>query len=237
MLTIVIPAAGNGQRFIDQGYKTPKPLIDVCGEPMIHRVLKNLSPQKTPTKYIVITREDYEISGEGSIKVFKLDHPTEGAACTVLEAEDQFEDGQLIIANCDQLVLGLDMDDFLEKMKGYDGGVMTFNSTNPHHSYVKTDIEGNITEVAEKIVISDQAVVGIYYYASARDFVKCAKQMIEKDVRTNNEFYITPVYHEYLLAGKKLTTYEISVEQKVMMGTPEELHILEDKVKKGKVSL
>ena len=44
MLNIVIPMAGLGSRFANAGYKLPKPLIDVDGEPMIKVVIDNLSP-------------------------------------------------------------------------------------------------------------------------------------------------------------------------------------------------
>ena len=39
---ILIPMAGRGSRFEEQGYTDKKPFIDVNGKPMIHRVIKNL---------------------------------------------------------------------------------------------------------------------------------------------------------------------------------------------------
>lgn len=34
--------AGKGRRFLKDGYKTPKPFIDVAGKPMVARVIENL---------------------------------------------------------------------------------------------------------------------------------------------------------------------------------------------------
>ena len=39
---IVIPMAGRGSRFTEQGYTDSKPFIDVNGKPMIQRVIENL---------------------------------------------------------------------------------------------------------------------------------------------------------------------------------------------------
>ena len=43
MINVVIPMAGAGSRFQEQGYELPKPLIDVCGKPMIERVINSLN--------------------------------------------------------------------------------------------------------------------------------------------------------------------------------------------------
>ena len=45
--------------------------------------------------------------------------------------------------------------------------------------------------------------------------------MIEKNIRTNNEFYICPVYNEAILDGKKIKHYP--VEKMLGLGTPEDL--------------
>ena len=42
-INIVIPMAGDGQRFHEFGYRAPKPLIEIHGKPIIQLVTKNLS--------------------------------------------------------------------------------------------------------------------------------------------------------------------------------------------------
>lgn len=244
MLHIIIPAAGKGERFKKAGFDKPKPLIDVYGEPMISRVVSNLAPKDIDSRFLIIIRDesgfesvDWKVPDKSDVAALVLDHDTSGAVSTVLEAEEMLGDHPLIIANCDQLIIPFDMDRFLLAMTGYDAGVITFNSTNPHHSYVKIDNSDLVTEVAEKVVISDNAVAGIYYYAKGSEFLKYAKQMIEKNIRHNGEFYISPVYNEYIHDGKKVVTYHVDVEDKHMLGTPEELSIFMDKVESGRVSL
>ena len=40
---IVVPMAGRGSRFTENGYTDSKPFIDVNGKPMIQRVIENLN--------------------------------------------------------------------------------------------------------------------------------------------------------------------------------------------------
>ena len=46
MLNIVVPMAGRGSRFVNAGYKLPKPLIMVHDKPMIQYVTNNIRPKK-----------------------------------------------------------------------------------------------------------------------------------------------------------------------------------------------
>jgi NDP-sugar pyrophosphorylase family protein len=230
-MKVVIPMAGDGARFKEAGYDKPKPLIDVFGKPMYERVIDNLCANDS--EVVLITRQEHDIDSQ-----VKVSEKTEGAACTVLLARDYIDgDFPILIANCDQL-LRWDVNHFLYvcESQNLDACVVTFNSTNPHHSYVRTK-GGEVVEVAEKKVISDKAVAGIYWFKRGCDFVDYAAQMIDKDIRYNGEFYISPVLNELIQDGKKLGIYEIGVEDKVMLGTPCELQIFVDKVEDGALCL
>lgn len=234
MITIVIPAAGEGLRFQEAGYAKPKPLIDVCGKPMIARVMENLAT-KEPQRIVLVARKEHELDKEIHCNIVGLDHTTEGAVCTILEARQYITEDPLLIANCDQLVF-FDLDHFIEKANDVDASIVTFNSTNPHHSYVK--LEGDfVTQIAEKVVISDNAVAGIYYFKRGTDFLKYADEMIQINLRYKNEFYVSPLFSLLIRDGKKITAYEVDVHSKHMLGTPPELNIFLDKVKQGRVKL
>ena len=103
-----------------------------------------------------------------------------------------------------------------------DGGILTFKSVHPKHSFAKVDGDGYVTEVAEKNPISNDATVGIYHFKKGIDWVKYAEQMIEKNIRTNNEFYVCPVYNEAIKSGLKIKAS--LVDEMWGMGTPEELN-------------
>ena len=228
-LNVLIPMAGAGSRFEKAGYVFPKPLIEVNGKPMIQVVVDNLSIE---ANYIFIVqkshKEKYNLDSVLNLiapncKIVEVDGMTEGAACTTLLAEEYINsDKPLLMANSDQFV-EWSSSKFLYKMQeqDLDGGILSFSSTHPKWSYAKVDENGHVTEVAEKKPISNCATVGIYYWKRGSDYVKYAKQMIEKDIRTNNEFYVCPVFNEAVGDNKRVAVFNI--EKMWGLGTPEDL--------------
>ena len=104
-----------------------------------------------------------------------------------------------------------------------DGGMLTFTATHPKWSFAKLDSDGFVTEVAEKKPISDIATTGIYYWKKGSDYVKYAEDMIKKDVRVNNEFYVCPVFNQAIEDNKKIKIF--NVEKMWGIGTPEDLQV------------
>ena len=102
-----------------------------------------------------------------------------------------------------------------------DGGMLTFQATHPKWSFAKLGDDGFVCEVAEKKPISNIATVGVYYWTKGSDYVKYTEQMIEKNIRTNNEFYVCPVFNEAIENNKKIKIFEI--EKMWGLGTPEDL--------------
>ena len=78
-----------------------------------------------------------------------------------------------------------------------------------------------MTEVAEKKPISNTATVGFYYWKKGSDYVHYANQMIDRNLRVNNEFYICPVYNEAIGDGKMIRVAKS--KQMWGLGTPEDL--------------
>jgi HAD superfamily hydrolase (TIGR01509 family) len=228
-LNVLIPMAGHGSRFKDAGYTFPKPLIDVLGKPMIQAVVDSLGIK---AKYTYIVQKDhYEQYNlyyllniiTPNCNIVQVDGVTEGAAVTALLAKDFINNkNPLITANSDQII-DWNSREFVYDLisKNADGGIATFNSTHPKWSYARVDEFGLVSEVAEKCPISDTATVGIYYWKHGSDFVKYAEQMIDKNIRTNNEFYICPVFNEAIADNKKV--YSVKIKKMWGIGIPEDL--------------
>jgi HAD superfamily hydrolase (TIGR01509 family) len=236
-LNVLIPMAGAGSRFQQAGYTFPKPLIDINNKPMIQVVVDNLN---IDANYIYVVqkehREKYNLDTMLNLitpncRIVEVDGLTEGAACTALLAKEFINnDSPLFFANSDQFV-EWDSNEFMYKMNetGADGGIVTFKSSHPKWSFAKVDDNNLVTEVAEKNPISDNATVGFYFWKKGSDFVKYAEQMIEKNIRVNNEFYVCPVFNQAIEDHKKIRVYDI----KGMwgLGTPEDLkHFLKNKL-------
>ncbi len=229
-MNVLIPMAGLGTRFKEAGYIFPKPIIEIKDKPMIQWVLESLNIN---ANYIFIIQKEHQNKFniksvlrvlKPNCQVIELDTVTEGAACTTLLAEKFINNlDPLIIANSDQFIdwnSSRSLYKFISK--GHDGTILTFENAHPKWSYAKCNKDGMVIEVAEKNVISKNATVGVYYWKKGSDYVKYAKQMIKKNIRVNNEFYVCPVYNEAIKDKKKIA---IEMVKKMHgLGTPEDLN-------------
>ncbi|QBX38792.1 glycosyl transferase family 2 [Brevundimonas sp. S30B] len=226
--TIVIPMAGRGSRFADAGYTTPKPLIPIHGRPMIQVVIDNIRPS-TPHRFVFICqaeavgeyglRDQLQEWAPGSALV-ELNGVTEGAACTVLEADAHIDrDQPLMIANSDQYV-DIAIDDYLAEMdrRDLDGLIMTMDADDPKWSFAALDDQDLVTRVVEKQPISRHATVGIYNYRRGGDFIDGAREMIARDLRVNGEFYVAPVYDQMIARGARVGVFGVGAEADGMYG-------------------
>ena len=228
-MNVLIPMAGAGSRFEKAGYSFPKPLIDIGGKPMIQVVTENLN---IDARHIYIVQknhyEKYNLKYllnliSPDCEIVQVDSVTDGAACTTLLAEKYINNNEpLLIANSDQYI-DWDSNEFMYSMVAddIDAGILTFNGTHPKWSFARLNDSGYVCEVAEKKPISNIATVGVYYWKSGSDYVKYAKEMINKDIRTNGEFYVCPVFNEAIKDNKKIKTF--MVDRMWGLGTPEDL--------------
>jgi len=229
-MNVLIPMAGAGSRFAQAGYTFPKPLIEVNGKPMIQVVVENLNVE---AHFIyLVQKEHYEKYNLKQLlnlitpgcDIIQVDGITEGAACTTLLAKDLIDnDEPLLMANSDQFV-EWNSNEVLYAFTAdeIDGGIVTFKATHPKWSFAKIGEEGFVSEVAEKNPISDNATVGIYYWKKGSDYVKYAEHMIDKNIRTNGEFYTCPSFNEAIADGKKIRAKQIN--KMWGLGTPEDLN-------------
>lgn len=228
-LNVLIPMAGAGSRFAAAGYTFPKPLIEVRDKTMIQTVVDNLNMDAN--FIFIVQKEHYDKYNLRSLlsaikpgcKIVQTDGMTEGAACTTLLAREYIDnDYPLIMANSDQFVeWNTNEVMYAFNADSIDGGILTFKANHPKWSYAKLDENGFVSEVAEKNVISDNATVGIYFWKKGSDYVNYADQMIAANDRTNNEFYICPVFNYAIRDGKKIRIKQI--DRMWGIGTPEDL--------------
>ena len=229
-MNVLIPMAGAGKRFMDAGFVFPKPIIEIKNKPMIQWVIDSL---KINAKYIFIIQKEHQekFNIKSVLKILKpdcqiieLDHVTEGAASTTLLAKKYINnDNPLIISNSDQYIKWNSSKSLYNfSTKKHDGAILTFEAIHPKWSYAKCDENNFVNEVAEKKVISKNATVGVYFWKKGSDYVKYAEQMIKKNIRVNNEFYVCPVYNEAIKDNKKIVIEP--VDEMHGLGTPEDLN-------------
>jgi len=231
-MNILFPMAGLGTRLSKSGYKSPKPLVKILDKMLIEWSIKSIG---FDGNFIFCCKKEHleEFDLENILKrlipsceIVSIDYQTQGTAQTILEAKDLINsDEELFLSDSDHFIQW-NSQKFLKEIRpqNIDACVMVFpqkqNSTTL--SYVSLDQNGFVTEAAEKIPISDIAACGMHYYKKGSAFVTCAEQMIKKDIRFNDEFYVTPIYNEFVRKQKYVISFPIN--KKWALGSPKEIN-------------
>jgi bifunctional N-acetylglucosamine-1-phosphate-uridyltransferase/glucosamine-1-phosphate-acetyltransferase GlmU-like protein len=235
--TTIIPLAGRGQRFVNEGYKDPKPLINVSGKPMIIQAASYL-PKSEKNIFVCLKEHLDRYPLQENIQkyypnslIVELDEVTDGQACTVYEGlKDYQSDGPLLVAACDNGML-YDPNKWETLVKDYsiDAGIWTFKNfpgaiQNPQmYGWVKVD-ENNVAElVSVKQKISDNpkndhCIVGTFWFRNANLYNDALNIMLKDNIRVNNEFYVDSLMQVLVDQGKKVKVFEIS--SYIGWGTP-----------------
>ena len=230
-MNIIIPIGGIGQRFKDEGYVTPKPLINVLGEPMICKLISNLSIGLHDSLHIIYNPELNSYNFESLLK-FKfpgininflcLDGITKGASETILfglERMDTTIDESFLILDCDTFY----EDDILEKYRSCinKNTIFYFNDNYdlPIFSYIEIDHENRVIDIKEKIKISNNANTGAYGFSNGNQLKKYCTRI----ATAKGELYTSLIYKEMLNDGIEINSERI--ENFNCVGTPLQLKI------------
>lgn len=232
-INVVLPMAGLGKRFVQAGYEKPKYLIEVKNRTLLEYSLTGL-PLEICSKLILIMLKEHLVlyNIEALIKrllpgleivIFPISAVTRGQAETVLKVKDYINnDDDLIVYNIDTYSVSKGLNEALLKRKrNYDGILTYFISNENKWSYASLDEFGYVKETAEKKVISENALTGLYHFSKGSDFVSAAEYYISNDITSNNEFYIAPMYNRLISQNKKYIL--MPAEIMIPLGTPEDL--------------
>jgi len=224
---------GLGSRFSKAGYTTPKPLIEVDGKPMFMRALDSFAGISDIRHIFVIRKEHDDAYNLGArirqqlpdAKIAVLDHDTAGAVESCLAAQDLIDDALPIsVADCD---IYFESKAYFDKISADrtpipDGMLLTFPSDDPRYSYVELDNSGRVVRTAEKVVISNHAILGGYFFKSGKLFKELALEFLSKPLPANLKEYF--MSHLFNLLLESNGTIEIAdVDKKYIFGAPEEL--------------
>jgi hypothetical protein len=239
---VLVPMAGLGARFAQQGYAQPKPLIAVSGEPMVVQAARDL-PQ--PAQRVFVQRRDLPGHGEitGTLRerfpgcdLVDLDQVTDGQARTCLLGLDGIDPEQpLTIGACDNgalfdaqafttLIAEPDVDVIVWVARGYPGA-----ARRPQHYGWVDETQGRVNRISVKQPLtdpgSDPIVLGTFTFRRAGDFVRAANAMIARDGRVNDEFYVDTCINDAIALGLHCRVFE--VEHYLCWGTPDDLRTFE----------
>jgi dTDP-glucose pyrophosphorylase len=235
-MNLIIPIASGSNFFKIEEFGYPKPLIEIMGRPMIQHVIENIVKGIEFKKIIFIVRQDdcekYHLDQTLNLLspippiIVKVRGETQGALCSVLLAIDHiYGDEPLIIANADQIFDGGVADEISRFTSGsLDAACLAFNSVHPRWSYVRLNQDGNVVEAAEKRPISRNAIAGLYCYKSGIEFVKNSMSSIKNGSSVEGKYFISPVFNEYVLAGKSVGCFLIDNQRYHSFYTPQKIY-------------
>lgn len=221
-LQVIMPMAGRGKRYLEAGYEVPKPLIEVRGEPMFRQALRSIQDIGIPVDYrFVVLREhcekfDIEEKIRAQIpaaKITVLKDVTRGAAETVslgLDGADAC--APLLIMDCDLYFQSAAFQERFKKMaegQTEDGGaIVTFHALYGHYSFAEIE-NGKVSRTAEKVAISDRAIIGAYAFSSVQFFKRHCEKLLEAPPDlASKEYYISHVINRGILAGGAFFAHE-----------------------------
>ena len=232
-----MPMAGEGSRFRNVGWQTPKPLIELQGKPLFVRAIESVRVDGAPMKYSLIVRQEHidTYCIDRSIKniipdamVYSVEKTTRGAVETCLLAESGIaDDDAVVVIDCDlefesrtyRRMIEESLSTPAEEAKG--GALVSFESQEPRYSYAAVNEDNYVTRTAEKDVISNHALCGAYFFASGREFKQVAHRLLNEPVMKKPEFYVSLLYNYLLQDGSPVRL--ATMEQYRSFGTPEEL--------------
>lgn len=218
-LNLLVPAAGKGSRFSENGYTSPKPLIGVWDIPMLIWVLSNF-PLEAEDKITVLTQSEHNIPGklssylkkfEQKVTFLEIDFWTDGPAHSLeLLLEHLPQDEPVICANSDQYIFSGLPAFVSEVRKGESSGqILTMHASGNAWSYVGRNNLGKVNQVVEKREISSEATVGVYGWDSVNTAKEALSWQRAMDFRVNGEFYVAPSYHYLIERNLPISTHSV----------------------------
>ncbi len=237
-LQLLLPMGGLGKRFADAGFSLPKPLIPVDGKAMFIKAASSFSDIEHSVTVVLRREHEEKFHLASQIKtalpsasIVMIDHVTRGCVETCLAAESALSmtDG-MVVLDCD---LYFSSPEYIKAIKGilsnelnYSGALTYHKNTNPHFSFLKLNGD-EVTDIAEKRAISDNAIIGGYFFSRAGDFFRVGKELIKAPPNGAAEYYVSLVYAELLKQGHRFIAKES--KRYDSFGTPAELQAYEAK--------
>ena len=238
----LIPMAGEGKRFKKYGYRTLKPIIQIGNESLLKKCISSLPKSNKQiflmkkgiynNKKIINEIENFKNTQNIFIPVYKK---TDGQVSTCLLAR-KFLDSKksLMISSCDY-ELEYKEKKLRELISNHNPDVIIFTfklrsqpvGSYENFAYCKVR-KNNVTRVVEKKIISnlpqtDNMVTGTFWFRQASIFLKAADNLISKQIKVNNEYYVgTSINH---LINQKYKVLFFEIDKWISFGDPLELNL------------
>ena len=243
-MQIVIPMAGIGKRFLDAGYKTPKPFLMVEGATMIEHVF-NLYPANG--NFLLICNNSHlkmrsvkKILNniKGNKTIVGIDNHELGPVHTILKAESFIKDNEPVIVNYSDFMMLWEFKDFMSKVANPEVASVSvcYKNFHPHllrnnlYAGVKVNDSMQAIEVREKYSFTENLMdtwqqAGTFYFKTGKLLKDYSRQVIAKGIAHAGEHYVSHLFNLLIKDGLKSLVYPI--DYFCQWGTPEDLESYE----------
>jgi len=243
---VVIPMAGLGKRFSDEGYALPKPLIEVSGRPMVIQACDHLPPAE---EYAFVLREDMPGYLDVSqtlqttftdcrlVNVLQVTNGQATSAKLGLQKLSQRYAGPITFGACDfgaifdpqkfrQLLDDQSVDLIVWAVRGHANAIRKPKM----FGWIDADLEGNIHRISVKQPISDNLmsdaiVLGTFTFRTSEHFYRCYDSLVQREGMINGEYYLDSCVNDAINMGMNCKIFE--VDSFMSWGTPNDLKTFE----------
>ena len=234
-MNIIIPMAGLGNRFVQSGYSTPKPLIRLGDKTILEYIINMYSKDDD---FVFICNNTYN-SNDFIYKIcpnatiVNIESHKLGPVYTTSHAFEHIKDEEETVINYCDTALVWDYDHFKNNMieNDLDGCLLTHTGFHPHTlastkmAFLK-ESKGIVEEVKEKSSYTDNpmnehASSGVYYFKKGSYIKKYFLMAMDKNINYNGEFYVTLVYNLLIKDNLKIGFYDTEFTN--IFGTPNEI--------------
>jgi HAD superfamily hydrolase (TIGR01509 family) len=232
-MNIIIPLGGKGERFKNNGYMLPKPLIQIYSKEMIFHVLDNLNFKDEDKVFIIYYNlNNYEFKNiilkkYPLINLIELQKQTSGAAETIMIGLENIlkktNNKKCVLLDCDTFYT----QNVLDLYRNVEDNAVFYTlnyETKPIYSYIKLDENNKIEKIIEKVKISDNANTGIYCFNNISELYYYSKYIVDNDIKFNNECYTSCIIDKMILDDKIFKGIQLDSNFVFNLGTPEQLN-------------
>ncbi|MGF1557219.1 sugar phosphate nucleotidyltransferase [Paucihalobacter sp.] len=216
-MKIIVPMAGRGSRLRPHTLTIPKPLIPVAGQPIVHRLVKDIAKVlNQPIEEVAFVLGDPAFFGDEVVNsltelaqslgakasIYRQDQPL-GTGHAIMCAKPSLS-GPAVIAYADTLIratFNLDPE--------ADAVIWTKEVENPEaFGVVKLNAQQHIVELVEKpsSFVSNQAVIGIYYFKDVAVLKDKLQEVLDENITNGGEYQINDGIKRMIAEGRIFKT-------------------------------
>ena len=236
---IIIPMSGMGKRFVEAGYRIPKPLIAVDEKPIIEHIC-NLFPDESKFTFICNSKHLAETNMRQVLQniksqsnIVEIQNHKKGPVYAVSLVKDLIEDDEEVIVNYCDFGTYWNYQDFLNhtRNRNADAAIPAYKGFHPHmlgntnYAFIREKKQWML-EIKEKEPFTNNrmdeyASNGTYYFKKGAYVKKYFQELIDKNINLEGEYYVSLIYNLLVEDGLKVSIYNI--QHMLQWGVPQDL--------------